>query len=118
MLPEWAEKEEWNPHENLEEQIKLMHFDFTGQRADKFTVHINRGGIEIDRYTITCDECDGTGYYNKLGEIICDTCGLVLVGNEDRKPTVFQEYGGSRGFSDKEDDVYYHGQRGPTGVST
>lgn len=117
MFPEWIDEEEVDPHENLKEELK-MHFSFTGQRADKFTVDLERGGIEIEYYTITCDECDGTGYYNDKGEVICEKCGLVLAGGDDRKPTVFQDYGGSRGFSDKEDKVYYRSQMGPTGVST
>lgn len=83
---------------------------FIGQRADKHIVRdarvatgqkgdgIRREGVvkEVEYYTVTCDECDGTGYYNYKGEIICDECGLVLSGDDD--PVIKTEY--SEGDSD------------------
>lgn len=33
---------------------------------------------DIERYTITCDDCDGVGRYDDRGEIICEDCGLVI----------------------------------------
>lgn len=118
MLPEWTDIEDLDPHENLKHKLKEMQVDFTGQRADKFTVDLtSRGGIEINHYTITCDECGGTGYYNEIGEVICDTCGLVLAGGDSEPPLSFKDYSGSRGFSDQEDDIYYRSQMGPTGIA-
>lgn len=118
MIPEWADPDEIDPHESLKEELDKMQVDFTGQRADKFTVDLTRrGGIEIDYYTITCDECGGTGYYNDIGEVICDSCGLVLAGGDNEKPLTFKDYSGSRGFSDQEDDIYHRAQMGPTGVA-
>lgn len=78
--------------------------DFVGKRADKYTVvdskvgtgkkgdGIRRKGVvkHVEYYTVTCDECDGTGYYNDIGEIICDGCGLVLSG--DAQPVINTEF--------------------------
>lgn len=72
------------------------HMDFIGQRADKAIVvdvhsaeDMDGGGIvkngvvkEVEEYTIGCDECDGVGYYDQRGEIICDGCGMVLSGEK------------------------------------
>lgn len=115
MLTEWTDQND-DPHENLKDKLRKMQVDFTGQRADKFTVDLTRGGIEIEHYTITCDECGGTGYYNKIGEVICDGCGLVLAGGDSEPPLSFKDYSGSRGFSDQEDEVYHQSEMGPTGV--
>lgn len=76
---------------------------FIGQRADKVLVH----GVEqtddgafvkdIEYTTRTCPDegCEGEGYYDKLGEIICDTCGTVISG--EKKPTLRMEYGDDDG---------------------
>lgn len=73
------------------------HMSFIGQRADQHVVRsvsagtgtkgdgVRRDGVvkEVEYYTMTCDECDGTGWYNYKGEVICDGCGLVLSGGSD-----------------------------------
>lgn len=116
MLPEWARSEEIDDDENLRRELKFMRVDPRGQRADKFTVNLSkRGKIEIDYYTMTCDECGGTGWHDDRGEVVCEDCGLVLSGGAS--PVVFKDYSGSRGFSDQEDDIYYRSQMGPTGVA-
>lgn len=81
--------------------------DFIGQRADKVVIRdlmegedtesvdtIVKNGVEreVVSYTSTCPEsdCDGEGYYDDIGEIICDECGCVISGG--RKPVVPLEY--------------------------
>lgn len=75
------------------------HMDFIGQRADQFTVvglgerHNGIIAKEVEHYTITCEECEnGVGYYDDIGEIICDSCGMVLSGSSD--PVLSTEYAG------------------------
>lgn len=77
---------------------------FIEQRADQMTVTdaivgeveqpngIVKNGIlkEINHYTVSCDECGGDGYYDDLGEIICEGCGMVLSG--ERQPVIPTEY--------------------------
>lgn len=69
--------------------------DFTGQRADKINVvgvEINDEGLvtkEIERYTITCHECDSVGRYDQRGDIICEGCGMILGG----EPVIPTEHG-------------------------
>jgi hypothetical protein len=103
--------------------------DFIGQRADKAVVTDIQGveeyeqadGIvttgvvkEVDHYTISCDECGGVGYYDDLGEVVCDGCGMVLSG--DDRPVIQTEFGedetagGSRGLEkmgDKHEQSYF-----------
>jgi hypothetical protein len=84
------------------------HMSFIGQRADKINVSdvgpvkdvaietdddliIRNGAVkEVERYTISCDDCGGDGYYDQLGEIICDDCGMVISG--DSQPMIRTEY--------------------------
>jgi hypothetical protein len=91
--------------------------DFIGQRADKEVVRSIKGveeyeqangvvtsGVvkEVDYYTITCDECGGDGYFDQIGEVVCEDCGLVISG--DTEPVINTEFGedgnvgGSRGL--------------------
>lgn len=92
------------PHEIL----MSRHMSFIGQRADKIMVvgfgEMRDGTItkEVDRYTVSCDECDGDGYYDQRGDIICEGCGTVL---SQRSAVIQTEYdedngqvGGSRGL--------------------
>jgi hypothetical protein len=94
------------------ELIPIMagpHMDFVGQRADKAVVAdtsvADDGSFtkEVEYYTMTCPDCDGDGYYDDLGEVICEDCGVVISG--DKKPNLRMEYGdddgtlgGSRGL--------------------
>lgn len=80
--------------------------DFIGQRADKTLVRdvlegeevegdtIVKNGVEreIVSYTMSCpdDDCDGDGYYDDIGEVICDGCGCVISG--EKQPVVPLEY--------------------------
>lgn len=80
--------------------------DFINQRADKVVVHdviegedvegvvIVKGGVEreVVSYTMTCPEpdCGGDGYYDELGEVVCEDCGCVISGSG--KPVVPTEY--------------------------
>lgn len=79
--------------------------DFVGQRADKAVVKdvksvqdveradgITREGVPkiVEHYTVSCDECGGEGYYDQIGEIICEDCGMVLSG--DRPPVIQTDY--------------------------
>jgi len=98
---------------------------FVGQRADKFTVtgvdsiqeYENEEGIrtkgvvkKIDHYTISCDECGGDGFYDQRGDVVCEGCGMVLVG--DPAP-VFMDASGSRGYADEGNNI--SNTRGPQG---
>lgn len=81
------------------------HMDFVGQRADKAVVvdilgveqveqpnGVVRDGVvkEVDHYTVSCNECDGDGYYDQRGEVICEGCGMVLSG--EKRPVINTEY--------------------------
>lgn len=109
--------------------IDMSHpLDFIGQRADKAVVEAVQGveeyqqenGIvtsgvvkKVDHFTMTCDECGGDGYYDQIGEVVCEDCGMVI----SHKPAVVQtEYGeegdagGSRGLEkmgDKNEQIYF-----------
>lgn len=107
--------------------------EFIGQRADKILVTdllgvedyeqangIVKNGVvkEIEHYTMTCGECDGTGFYEEPGEVICEDCGMVLSG--DRQPVFSTEFnadsdsmGSSRGL-EKMGEV--RGTHQPSGV--
>lgn len=92
------------------ELLMSRHTDFIGQRADKEKVvdvkgveeielenGIVKNGVvkEVKHYTMTCDECGGEGYYDQLGEVICEGCGMVL----SQRPAVLQEeYDNTRGY--------------------
>lgn len=71
------------------------HMNFVGQRADKAIVvgfgEMRDGVItkEVDRYTITCPDCETAGRYDQRGEIVCEDCGFVL---SDRPATIATEY--------------------------
>jgi hypothetical protein len=103
------------------------HMSFIGQRADK--VHVTdvagvteyedangvvRQGVvkEVDRYTISCDECGGDGYYDQRGDVICEGCGRVLSGAKAVLPMEFEKdsdsqetgsFGASRGLGTEQD---------------
>lgn len=68
---------------------------------------------EIERYTVTCEECEGTGRYDERGEITCEDCGLVLSDKGDGK-TMYQmyadKYSGQGGANQAS-----HGNRGASG---
>lgn len=78
--------------------------DFVGQRADKIVVvdstvkevedeyGMTKNGVvkEVVHYTMDCNECDGDGYYDQNGEVICEGCGMVLSG--DRQATLSTEF--------------------------
>jgi len=79
--------------------------DFIGKRADNMLIEdvlegeeyedaeiIEKQGIlrAVTFYTSECPECGGDGYYDKLGEIICEDCGVVISGDE--QPTLAIEY--------------------------
>lgn len=71
------------------------HMNFIEQRADKAVVvgfgEMHNGVIakEVERYTISCNECDGDGYYDQRGEIVCEGCGMVL---SDRTAVIATEF--------------------------
>jgi hypothetical protein len=110
MIPNWIAPDLRNQirakHERLL-PLKMAHtMDFIGQRADRAIVTDILVGDEVDAentvvrddgvvkevevYTVSCDECGGDGYYDQLGEIICEGCGMVLSG--DRDPVIPTEY--------------------------
>jgi len=79
--------------------------DFIGKRADNILIEDVLDGEEYDDaevvekqgvlraitvYTSTCPECRGDGYYDDLGEIICEDCGVVISG--DNVPVLSVEY--------------------------
>lgn len=81
--------------------------DFIGKRADSILVEDVLEGEEYDdddaviiekqgtlraikSYTSTCPECGGDGYYNSIGEIICEDCGVVISG--DNRAVLAVEY--------------------------
>lgn len=88
------------------------HMDFIGQRADKVKVTdvmgveeieqadgVVREGVvkKVEHYTVSCSECDdGDGYYDDLGEIICEGCGMVL---SDKRAVLRTEYSEGPGDS-------------------
>ena len=104
-----------------------QHTSFVGQRADNYTVtgigdpieYEQANGVvttgvpkQVERYTNTCDECGGTGYYDQIGQIICDGCGMVLSG--DSQPVINTEFGdsenagSSRGFEKMGEQQFGH----------
>lgn len=81
--------------------------DFIGQRADNVVIKdvlegedtdeaqtITKNGVErkVVSYTATCpdEDCGGDGYYDDIGEIICEDCGCVISG--EKQPVVPLEY--------------------------
>lgn len=78
-----------------------QHLSFRGKRADGHVVtgiHVGKGqrgdgpirhGVvkEVEYYTLTCpdDDCDGEGYYNDIGEVICENCSIVISGDDQPK---------------------------------
>lgn len=76
-------------------QHSMQHMNFIGQRADKIVVEdatVGEDGAiykDVNRYTVTCPECDCVGRYDERGDIICDGCGMVLGG----EPVVPTEHG-------------------------
>lgn len=101
-----------------------MNVDFQGQRADKIRVRPAEGeevpdtdglGIpkKVEHYTVTCPECDGVGYYEERGEIICEDCDIVITG--DQSVSLPYDFGGSRGFrSGPESTRHRFGHEGTT----
>lgn len=96
--------------ENLPDSVP-PHMDFIGQRADKIKVTdvkgvedieqsdgiVREGVVKIvDHYTVSCNECDADGYYDDLGEIICEGCGMVL---SDKQAVIRTEYSEGDGKS-------------------
>jgi hypothetical protein len=92
----------------LELTMSNYHMHFIGTRADSYTVtgvkdpieYEREDGVittgvpkEVEHYTVSCDECGGTGFYDQIGEIICEDCGMVLSG--DDQPIVMTEFGDS-----------------------
>lgn len=75
--------------------VMSNHMNFVGQRADRAVVvglgEMHEGVItkEVERYTISCGECDGDGFYDQRGEIICEGCGMVL---SDRSAVIATEF--------------------------
>jgi hypothetical protein len=90
--------------------------NFIGQRADKALVvdvgneveTVDTGGgfvkngvlKEVERYTITCPDCDGDGYYDRRGDIVCEDCGVVI---NDQPVAVRGGFDQGRGFSNEHD---------------
>ena len=110
------------PTPELDYVFMTHHYSYVGKRADKMTVKgvvdinevddvstVRTVGVakQVEHYTVTCDECDGVGRYDELGEIICEGCGMVLSG--DNNATLPVDYTGSRGYSEDDGDH-------PTGV--
>jgi len=71
--------------------------DFINQRADSLLIEDVLDGEEYDDavviekqgtlraiqcHTSVCPDCGGDGYYNQIGEIICEECGVVISGDE------------------------------------
>lgn len=98
-----------NPDEEQDELYQPMGnlMDFIGQRADKVVIKdildgddpreedsavIVKGGVqrEVISYTMTCPECAGVGYYDDIGQVICEDCGVVISGEE--QATLAVEY--------------------------
>lgn len=74
--------------------LMSRHTDFIGQRADKVSVSagVSDDGSfqkEVEHYTITCPECDGDGYYDYRGDVICENCQIVIGG----EPVIPTEHG-------------------------
>lgn len=85
------------------------HMSFVGQRADKLVVvdstvkevedghGMTKNGVvkEVQHYTMGCKDpgCDGVGYYDQRGEVICDSCGMVISG--EKQPTIRAEFSDS-----------------------
>lgn len=91
----------------LPQSPSMSHSSYVGKRADKVVVKAvlgrqeytdadgnTRVGVakDVERYTVTCDECDSVGRYDERGEIICEGCGMVLSG--ESKPVLRTEYSG------------------------
>lgn len=77
----------------------MAHGDKIEQRADKIKITRTEEGEEgdvgvhnVEHYTMKCDECGGTGYYDDLFMVICDGCGRVLSG--DAMPVLNVDGGG------------------------
>lgn len=98
----------------------MSYDDFIGQRADKaivkevlepddeeadtLMVAASGGRVKkVEHYTVTCNECDnGVGYYDEKGDIICDSCGMVL----NERPTAIPDgFKDGRGFDTGDDGV-------------
>jgi hypothetical protein len=94
--------------------IVSYHMDFIDQRADKTVFKdvlesddvdedqliIERGGRErrVVEYTMECPECDGDGYYDQIGQVVCEDCGVVISGDEE--PTLAVEYNADNSSGD------------------
>lgn len=86
---------------------KMEHFNYVGQRADKFKVTgiTETGYKEVDHYTVTCPECGGDGRYDELGDIICEDCSVVISG--PNSPMVVSTNDASQGVSESEEYQKY-----------
>lgn len=70
--------------EDPETQSIMDNFNHVGKRADKIraSYDVEAGRIVVENYTMTCPDCEGDGYYDERGDVICEDCGVVIVGSE------------------------------------
>lgn len=70
---------------------------------------------DLSRYTMSCDlnDCDGDGYYDNIGEVVCEECGRVISQKPDG-PTDMVQYSDKycQGSNDPESG---QGNRGASG---
>lgn len=101
------------PLTDISANLMPRNSNFIGQRADKAIV-VDVGGVEsveqangivkngvlkeVKRYTMTCDDCGGDGYYDRHGDVICENCGMVI---NDKPVAVRGGREQGRGFSNQ-----------------
>lgn len=68
---------------------------------------------DLERFTMTCDLCDGTGRYDEIGEVICEDCGCVISDKPDG-PTDIAIYSDKYAQSGNDPDSSV-GNRGASG---
>ena len=91
--------------DNLIKEMCPDSMDFIGKRADSILIEDVLDGEDYDDdvviekqgtlraitvSTSTCPDCGGDGYYDDIGEIVCEDCGVVISG--DDLPVLSIEY--------------------------
>ncbi|WP_229112797.1 DUF2318 domain-containing protein [Halapricum desulfuricans] len=85
-------KEDSVPVSITPEKVEKMDFPLAWLQEVEWEVYPGYYGPhtllkQVEHGTSTCDECGGEGWYDHHGDIICNTCGMVL----NRTPLIVPE---------------------------